>query len=216
MGMTYIYLNDRNIDADVEVAKLTTYASKRGMVLLAKDQPHTWWTAPPDAAASLVPSLVRNSTWPSSTMKLTGSTTGKALTDSPTHPATTLPSRMRQSARLRTSSPLVELDDLETPPGCCHGGSLGWLGGAVQARRSQDLVRRGSRSFGVPAVCRRTHPAIRRACATVAPWYVGLGDASWVGLRDGGWEQQRSSQSRVSSEHVRRLLRAIRLPGVRW
>ena len=43
MGMEYTYLRDRDIDPDQEIEKMRRFAEGRGMRLLTKDEPATWW-----------------------------------------------------------------------------------------------------------------------------------------------------------------------------
>lgn len=43
MGMDYTYLRTNDIKADQEILKLSTFANRRGMRLLHKDEPATWW-----------------------------------------------------------------------------------------------------------------------------------------------------------------------------
>ena len=52
MGMQYKYLRERDIAADLEVLKAAKFAEGRGMRLLAKDEPATWW----NGGTSLAPS----------------------------------------------------------------------------------------------------------------------------------------------------------------
>jgi len=51
MGMQYKYMRERDIAADLEVLKASRFAEGRGMRLLAKDEPATWW----NGGASLPP-----------------------------------------------------------------------------------------------------------------------------------------------------------------
>jgi Endonuclease/Exonuclease/phosphatase family len=46
MGMEYKYLRERDIEADQEVLKISRFAAGRGMRLLTKDEPATWWGGP--------------------------------------------------------------------------------------------------------------------------------------------------------------------------
>jgi hypothetical protein len=43
MGMEYTYLRDRDIDASQEIEKMKLFAEGRGMHVLKKDVPATWW-----------------------------------------------------------------------------------------------------------------------------------------------------------------------------
>jgi hypothetical protein len=52
MGMEYTYLRERDITAELEVLKAANFAEGRGMKLLAKDEPATWW----NGGAGLPPS----------------------------------------------------------------------------------------------------------------------------------------------------------------
>lgn len=52
MGMQYKYLRERDIAADLEMLKAAKFAEGRGMRLLAKDEPATWW----NGGTSLAPS----------------------------------------------------------------------------------------------------------------------------------------------------------------
>jgi hypothetical protein len=52
MGMEYKYLRERDITAELEVLKAANFAEGRGMRLLAKDEPATWW----NGGTSLAPS----------------------------------------------------------------------------------------------------------------------------------------------------------------
>ena len=52
MGMQYKYLRERDIAADLEVLKAAKFAEGRGMRLLVKDEPATWW----NGGTSLAPS----------------------------------------------------------------------------------------------------------------------------------------------------------------
>jgi hypothetical protein len=52
MGMAYTYLRDRDIEEAQEIEKLSTFADRRGMRMLTKDEPATWW----NGGTSLPPS----------------------------------------------------------------------------------------------------------------------------------------------------------------
>jgi len=52
MGMAYTYLRDRDIEAVQEIEKLSTFSDRRGMRMLTKDEPATWW----NGGTSLPPS----------------------------------------------------------------------------------------------------------------------------------------------------------------
>jgi len=58
MGMDYTYVRDRDIDADKEIEKLTRKADARGMRVLSKTSPQTWWggsdNLPPSALDQVV------------------------------------------------------------------------------------------------------------------------------------------------------------------
>ena len=43
MGMEYRYVRERDIMATSELLKLTRSAARRGMKVLEKDEPATWW-----------------------------------------------------------------------------------------------------------------------------------------------------------------------------
>ena len=45
MGMEYMFLRDRDIEADQEIARLESFAAARDMRVLDKDAPATWWNA---------------------------------------------------------------------------------------------------------------------------------------------------------------------------
>jgi hypothetical protein len=42
MGMEYTYLRERDIEAEQEIQKMSSFAERRGMRLLSKDEPATW------------------------------------------------------------------------------------------------------------------------------------------------------------------------------
>jgi hypothetical protein len=46
MGMEYKYLRERDIEADQEVLKISRFSAGRGMRLLTKDEPASWWGGP--------------------------------------------------------------------------------------------------------------------------------------------------------------------------
>lgn len=45
MGMEYLFLRDRDIEAEQEIARLESFAAARAMRVLDKDAPATWWNA---------------------------------------------------------------------------------------------------------------------------------------------------------------------------
>ena len=55
MGMEYKYLRERDIEADQEILKISRFAAGRGMRLLTKDEPVTWWGGPNTTHPALQP-----------------------------------------------------------------------------------------------------------------------------------------------------------------
>ena len=45
MGMEYMFLRERDIDAAQEIARFQSFAQARDMKVLDKDAPATWWNA---------------------------------------------------------------------------------------------------------------------------------------------------------------------------
>jgi len=58
MGMQYTYLRERDITAELEVLKAANFARGRGMKLLAKDVPTTWWNGGTGLAPSNLDQVV--------------------------------------------------------------------------------------------------------------------------------------------------------------
>jgi hypothetical protein len=66
MGMEYKYLRERDIAADMEVLKAAKFAEARGMRLLAKDEPATWWNGGTSLLPSNLDQVIATATCPSS------------------------------------------------------------------------------------------------------------------------------------------------------
>lgn len=60
MGMEYKYLRERDIEADLEILEISRFATGRGMRLLTKDEPATWWGGP-NTLSSRPPTSIKSS-----------------------------------------------------------------------------------------------------------------------------------------------------------